>query len=184
MKILNIPGNIGALRNWLSQFSHVDLIDPHQLNQLGRQDTLVLPGGNVGGLTADLSISIRSAIERECRLIAICGSFQSLFIDTEEDNHHRCLRFFSGHTLKLNTPRIGCIKVDTTWFSGSPYFNHSYAVTIKDTETPNVMSGHFAIDETGFCWAVKTDQILGVQFHPELSNKTFDAVFSKWLGAN
>jgi imidazoleglycerol phosphate synthase glutamine amidotransferase subunit HisH len=184
MKLLDIPGNIGALKHWLSSFGSVELINETQLGRLNGSDILILPGGNVGGLTASLVASVRRATDRGCRLFAVCGSFQSLFLGTEEDPCHSCLQLFLGQTYKLEYPRVGLFEVDCDWFTGVPYFNHRYAVSLNeylegDPNTPN-----FAIDSTGFCVAVRTKRILGVQFHPELSMGMFDKTFKQWLDAS
>jgi imidazoleglycerol phosphate synthase glutamine amidotransferase subunit HisH len=184
MKLLNIPGNIGALRNWLSLFGSVELVEQFQVEQLNSRDILILPGGNVGGLHISLADAIRRAVGRGCRLVAVCGSFQSLFTDTDEDVHHSCLQLFFGHTSKLNHPRIGRFTVDCDWFSGTPYFNHSYGVSIANQTATGCSNTAYAIDSSGLCVAVRTDHILGVQFHPELSMGTFDQIFYQWLGAN
>uniref|UniRef100_UPI004054E10B glutamine amidotransferase-related protein n=1 Tax=Thalassospira sp. SN3W TaxID=3035476 RepID=UPI004054E10B len=178
MKILNIPGNIGALRSWLSQFTNIEVIHTNQISQVGAGELLVLPGGNVGGFSKRISDAIRESIDRDCRILAVCGSFQSLFTGTEETNNQFCLQLFSGYTTKLPSPRIGPIEVKSHWFSGSPYFNHSYAVCVPETSKELM---HFALDDSGMCWGIKTRQILGVQFHPELSRNTFDMAFTEWL---
>lgn len=184
MKLLNIPGNIGAVRNWLSQFGAVELLDHSQVEQLEKGDVVILPGGNVGGLSTSMAQPVREAVRRGCRLVAVCGSFQSLFIDTDEDRLHACLQLFSGHAYKLDRPRIGRLRVECDWFDGIPYFNHSYAVSIDKFSAVEVPEASYVIDSSGYCVAVKTEQILGVQFHPELSSGAFDRTFQQWLTAS
>ncbi len=178
MKILDIPGNIGALKYWLTQFANVEMIKPDDIPFLESGEILVLPGGNVGGFSRKTSQDICLSIKKRCRILAVCGSFQSLFSGTDEDHNQFCLQLFSGYTKKLISPRIGPFRVESYWFKGSPYFNHSYAVT---TTKKNRNSDHLAVDEFGICWAVRTKQVLGVQFHPELSQNKFDMAFTKWL---
>jgi imidazoleglycerol phosphate synthase glutamine amidotransferase subunit HisH len=183
MKLLNVPGNTGALKYWLSSFGTLDLINEVQLEQLDRSDVLILPGGNVGGLTASLVAGVRGAMDKGCRLFAVCGSFQSLFMETDEDLHHSCLQLFSGRAIKLNHPRIGRFEIESEWFSGMPYFNQVFGVIQEYPFNDN----HISIsinDLTKICVAVRTEQILGVQFHPELSMGTFDKAFRKWIDVN
>lgn len=184
MKLLNMPGNIGALKHWLSSFGNVELINETRLGQLNRSDVLILPGGNVGGLTASLAAAVLGATNRGCRLFAVCGSFQSLFMSTDEVLHHSCLQLFSGQTSKLDRPRIGLYEVDCEWFTGMPYFNHGYGVAINEAPKTDSCIATFAIDPTGLCVAARTEQILGVQFHPELSMCSFDMTFRQWLCAS
>ena len=181
MKLLNIPGNIGALKHWLSSFGTVELIGEAQLGQITVSDVLILPGGNVGGVTASLAADIRKATSRGCRLFAVCGSFQSLFTGTDEDLRHTCLQLFPGRTIKLDRPKIGLIGVDCDWFTGMSYFNHRYGVAINESTKNDCDVAAFTIDSAGLCIAVMTEKILGVQFHPELSMGSFDKTFRQWL---
>lgn len=178
MKLLNIPGNIGALHSWLSIFRETIIIDTHGLIDIEQGDILVLPGGNVGGFTPDALHAVQSAISHKSpRILAICGSFQSLFSGTDENKHLRGLSLFHGTSIRLPSPRIGMHHVDSSWFSGKVYFNHCYGVQTG----PDCNPSQLILDPSGFALGLQTYDVLGVQFHPELSQSNFDNVFHQWI---
>ena len=176
MNLLSIPGNSGALYKWLDSFGPVKLISCAELDSLSKNEILILPGGNVSGLDGILVKKIKESYQNGCRIFAICGSSQSLFKKTEEEELE-CLNIYAGSVVRLNHPRIGRFDFQSNWFTGKPYFNHSYAVSVNLTYKSDI----FIFDSKGFCLAVKEARIFGVQFHPELSGGVFDKVFSEWI---
>ena len=65
MKILKIPGNLGALVKWAGQFSKVEFINESKICSLAKNEILCLPGGNIGSLpTKSLQIEISNFFKR------------------------------------------------------------------------------------------------------------------------
>ena len=184
MKILELPGNIGALKKWIASFSTPEFIPQDEIERLGKGDILVLPGGNIGALPNEkVKSEIKSFVKRGGRLFAICGTFQSLFTSGEEGGSSCYLEIFPGISCSLKDPNIGFCNIDSVWFNGRVYFNCKYGVSLnsQDKVFLNNIGVKTMVDDDGILLGVKSENILGVQFHPELSNGSFNKVFLNWV---
>ena len=180
MKLLNARGNIGALTKWLRKFEDVTLVEGSDVSDICCGQCLVLPGGNVGSISsAEIKQDIIDAIDKGVRIFAICGAFQTLFSGTVEVKHSNSLGLFDGFVVKLSKPKIGYSKVCGTWFSGVVYNNCMY--NVESRQLPTELCENVIVSSDGFTSAIKTNNVLGVQFHPELSNGNFDLAFQCWL---
>ena len=183
MKILELPGNIGALKKWVASFSTPEVVPLKKIEFLGKGDILMLPGGNIGALpNAGVKNEIKSFVDRGGRLFAICGTFQSLFMNGEERGSLCHLEIFPGTSCLLKVPNIGFCNINSSWFEGRVYFNCKYGVSLtpKNKVFLHNIGVKTIVDDDGILLGVKTKNILGVQFHPELSNSGFNKVFLNW----
>ncbi len=184
MKILKIPGNLGALVKWAGQFSKVEFINESKICSLAKNEILCLPGGNIGSLpTKSLQIEISNFLKDGGRLFAVCGAFQALFSSNEEDDTGHYLSLFPSRGYRLKCPNIGFNKIEASWCAINAYFNCKYGVHYNkdDWVQSDVDHVNLATDKLGNLQAIQTNSILGVQFHPELSFGNFDAVFENWV---
>ena len=137
-------------------------------------DQLVLPGqGRFGrvmeALTQQGWIEFLNQWRADNKtLLGICVGMQVLFEGSAEDPQAKGLGWFSGQAERLAFPKqpmVGWAKVDSQWLlPGYAYFVNSFAIRESSYSIGNTCYGE------SFCCAVKSDHIVGVQFHPEKSS--------------
>jgi len=111
--------------------------------------------------------------------LAICVGMQILF-DGSDEGKTPGLGIIPGRVEKFPddtmTPHIGRNKIKSDWMNGMGYFANSYAATSAvgwETATSNHASPFIA--------AVRHGDILGCQFHPELSGQWGSDIIEGWL---
>ena len=134
------------------------------------------------------------ARENKLRIIGICLGFQLLTEFTEEDGGIKGLGLIKGHTEKLKKANIefsnngwsninirkdeilhhsfiGSQKLTKkSIVNGRVFFNHEYGVKLKKTS-----GKHFFINKNNasdYVAAFFSKNLIGIQFHPEKSQKT------------
>ncbi|MCD6166859.1 imidazole glycerol phosphate synthase subunit HisH [candidate division KSB1 bacterium] len=149
-------------------------------------EKLVLPGVGAFGEAKHnldrlgLTPAILQAVQKKVPLLGICLGFQLLFAHSEENGNHSGLGIFPGSVRLfpqgLKVPHMGWNQVqivrnnrllenipDNSFF----YFAHSYYVELEPND--------FVIGTTeyglNFVSVVGKDNIWGMQFHPEKSQK-------------
>jgi len=183
-------GNVGSILNMLKKIGYQAAIsaDP---NEIMKADKLILPG--VGAFDEAMSNLQQSrlvpllnqrALEDRCPILGICLGMQLMSRRSEEgrlpglgwieaDTRRFHLGPEQGH---LKTPHMGWNLVDvmdtTGIFAGFEepprfYFVHSYHVCCDDPSNVLATSTH----GYKFTSAIRRDNILGTQFHPEKSHK-------------
>ncbi len=156
-----------------------------------RADRLVLPGvGAFGDFMAGLrarglDAAVLEAVRRGVPLLGICVGMQALFQVGEEMGEHAGLGLLPGrvvafppelHAQGLKIPHTGWNRV--AWVRPNPlaaglepggyaYFNHSYYCCPTDADDPIARTAYGLT----FVSAVQRDNLLGVQFHPEKSQR-------------
>ncbi len=156
-----------------------------------RGDRLVLPGvGAFGDFMAGLRArgldeAVLEAVRRGARLLGICVGMQALFQVGEEMGRHAGLGLLPGRVVAFPTelrsqglkiPHTGWNRV--TWTRPNPlangleaggyaYFNHSYYCRPSGTED-GIACTDYGLT---FVSAVGRENLLGVQFHPEKSQR-------------
>ena len=162
----------------------------HDPEVLRRADAIVVPGqGSFGGIAEAMHGALGEVLVERIRAgapyLGICLGLQVLFEGSEEAEGVRGLGVFRGRVRKLSPgieaatgrpfplPHIGWNTVTPTGAGLLPerdaffYFAHSFAAVPED---PAVVLGTCAYGER-FVAAVAKDNVVGVQFHPEKSQR-------------
>lgn len=180
-------GNLHSVYNALfsQDFSIKITANPEDLADGNR---IILPGVGAfksfmdGLLHQDLAAPLRRAAKRGDPLLGICVGMQALFEISEEMGEHPGLDLLPGRVVRF--PDLKGLKIPHTgwnrlWFQKkSPiftdippgsyaYFNHSYYSAPDDHSDINAQTD-YGID---FASAVQHDNLFGVQFHPEKSQR-------------
>mgnify|MGYP006163263079 FL=1 len=166
-------------------------------------DKLVLPGvGSFGnGMQMleklDLIDSINFFVKKGNPFLGICLGMQMLLEDSEEDNYIKGLKYISGNVTKIPTsyqniilrkiPHIGWSKInlniknkifsninDEDYF----YFVHSFMSMPND---PKKIIATCDYNDFKVTAAISDDNIIGMQFHPEISSKSGLKVINNFL---
>jgi imidazole glycerol-phosphate synthase subunit HisH len=159
---------------------------------------VVLPGvGAFGdfmsGLRArGLEESVKEVVSKKIPLLGICVGMQALFDIGEEMGEHKGLGILSGKVIEfpkmpeLKIPHTGWnqleVKSEASLFNqvndeAYVYFNHSYYCQPKNSS--DVIAGtHYGIK---YACAVQHENIFGVQFHPEKSQKVGLQILKNFL---
>ena len=153
-----------------------------------KAERIIMPGvGAFSGFMQDLKqknliTPINEFIQKGNILLGICVGMQALFDNSEEDGNHPGLGILSGSVelfLNLNDLKIPHTGWNQLWFQEETpllhgiqkgdyvYFNHSYYCL--PTHPANIA----ATTDYGkdFCSVVQKENVFGVQFHPEKSQK-------------
>lgn len=149
---------------------------------------LIIPGiGFISSITEEIDAikelreQIHAFSESGKPILGICLGMQLLGSESEENILAKCLGLLDFETKNLancvsssSVPHIGWNQVsynqNSELFNGIPddtdfYFSHSFAVMSTNFSTSTT---NFEID---FVSSIKFDNIFGVQFHPERSQK-------------
>ena len=199
MKIAIIDYGIGNLRSAEKAFQHIGLdaaltIHPRDLDVA---EKIVLPGvGNFGECMSALNASgfvgpLMAAVKMGRPLLGICVGLQMLFEGSEECPEQKGLglikgfvRRFNGAAFEQNGAERTRLKIPQIGWNGLEfprphplfagiaagshvYFVHSFHAQPVDSTDVIAMAdygGHF-------CASVGRENVLGVQFHPEKSQR-------------
>lgn len=190
MKIGVVDYRMGNLRSVLTGLKRVSASGfiVSFPEEIGNCDKLILPGvGSFGDAVrnlkkAGLDEGIREFIRRGRPFLGICLGFQLLFEESEESKGVRGLEMFKGKVVRfpeipgIRIPHVGWNSIDIkkpssvlegvengTFF----YFVHSYYVVPQDRGIVLTETDYFV----KFCSSILYENILGVQFHPEKSQR-------------
>lgn len=191
-------GNVGSVKNALL-FLGAKVLISRELTDIEKSTHIVLPGvGAFGdgmkkleefGLVDVLRIE---AIEKRKPFLGICLGMQLLASIGEEGGLHKGLGWVPGRVRrfkideeKFRVPHIGWNDVlpvnDAPLFSGIAssvfYFVHSYFFVPEDK---NIIAATCDYGEE-FPAAIQKDNIFGVQFHPEKSQKSGLALLKNFI---
>lgn len=122
---------------------------------------------------------------KEIFKVCICLGFQILFTDSNEGgNTNKGTNLYSGHVINFNksnsqyltnTGYSKIFKSDNIPFSSKDYFfNHKYHIEEGSLEKKNFISYFFSFNGKNKFLAMLFDSsinLLGFQFHPEMSGK-------------
>lgn len=191
MKITMIDYGASNIRSALKAFEHLgaDVLltgDPADVLQA---DKLVLPGvGAFGsGMKAvrelDLEPAIKERVAAGVPLLGICVGMQFLFESSDEMGNHTGLGLVPGDVTRFELedpankiPHMGWNQIkhdEQHWLmAGVPtgsyvYFVHSYYC--RPTNPANTIAR--TDYEKDFCAVVARENVFGIQFHPEKSQK-------------
>ena len=172
-------GNLTSVRKGFAA-AGAELYAPRLPADLARAEAIVVPG--VGHFSATAALhsewraGVRAALDRGAKLFGICLGLQWLFEGSDEDTEVAGLGVIAGRCRRLpptlKVPHVGWNSLDirrpSRLLSGiasgtQAYFTHSYAADV----TPEAVA--LTTHATEFAAVVETDQLFGVQFHPEKS---------------
>ncbi len=162
-----------------------------------RAEKVILPGvgafkDGMEGLTeVGLVPVIKEAAAAKVPFLGICLGMQLLFEKSEELGQHQGLGLLPGSVVgfrdpNLRIPQIGWNQLEPTrespLFRDIPagsfaYFNHSY-YCVPEIEQQIITKTHY---ESAFASAVWDENIFGVQFHPEKSQKVGLQILKNFL---
>ena len=176
-------GNIKSLSNALS-YLNIENNFISDFNQIELCDTLILPGvGAFGAAMNNLATHsfispIKDHLAKNKKLIGICLGMQLLFEESYEFGINKGLGFIKGKVLPfkniidIRVPHVGWNKA----LSSNPkysnnqkdyYFLHSYYCK-PNNKKDILFTSSYGIN---FCSGIKSNNIYGLQFHPEKSQK-------------
>ncbi|TQV88749.1 imidazole glycerol phosphate synthase subunit HisH [Aliikangiella coralliicola] len=148
-------------------------------------DGVVIPGqGRFGTVLKNIrenkwDVFLESARQINLPILGICVGMQVFFEASEEDSNVAGLSWFKGKAKALDFPKkpmVGWAKLDSEMWSDSVvYFVNSYAIKQSDLSIAETCYG-----ET-FCAAIKKDNFIGVQFHPEKSSEAGSEIIRQAL---
>ena len=180
-------GNIKSIISALNYLGADNIVVSADYETLKSADKIILPG--VGSFRKAM-IQIREnnldkyleeiAVKNNKPLIGICLGMQLLGASSTEDGFTKGLGFVNAHCIKfdntdLKVPHVGFNQLKTDikskLYDGLPdesdfYFTHSYKM-VSEHEI-NQSYCHYGSD---FIASFEYNNIVGVQFHPELSQK-------------
>ncbi len=149
---------------------------------------IVLPGVGAFGdfmsrlRSLGLEEALQQVLQRGALLFGICVGMQALFEYSEEMGRHAGLGLLAGEVVRfphrplLKVPHTGwnelTLRCDHFLLTGLPdrpfaYFNHSYYCQAEDKQDCIAETEH----DLTFTSVVARENICGVQFHPEKSQK-------------
>jgi imidazole glycerol-phosphate synthase subunit HisH len=163
-------------------------------------DYVVVPGqGAFGafaaGIEGGLADALREHIQAERPYLGICLGMQVLFESSDEAPGAAGLAILAGHVKRLEPgidpatsrtyalPHIGWNAVEAPGAEPSAephyfYFAHSFAAEPSD---PSVISGTTLYGAQRFTSAIRRGAVMGVQFHPEKSQREGLALLERFF---
>lgn len=182
-------GNLNSVRNALSYLG-VRSTATSKASEIRNARRVILPGvGAFGYMMKSLEkkkliAPIIEAIEQSKPFLGICLGMQALFEESEESPGVKGLSVFQGKVVRFRkgkVPQIGWniveAKNQSMLASGYAYFVNSYYPKPKDKSIISATSNY----NGEFAAAIKRDNILALQFHPEKSGEYGLSIIREWL---
>ncbi|MFW5980899.1 MAG: imidazole glycerol phosphate synthase subunit HisH [Halanaerobiaceae bacterium] len=186
-----IDYGIGNLGSVVKAFKYLEI--PVKLTdskkQIKRAEAVVLPGVGAFGegmrnlRKNNLDQVIYEIIKKGVPFLGICLGFQLLFTTSEEDKGVKGLDIFSGQVKKFDKNKVNKIphmgwnqvklrKQDPLFKEFTEdhnfYFVHSYYVKPENDE---IVLGQTGYGRQNFVSVIRSNNIWGIQCHPEKSSK-------------
>ena len=181
--------NVKSLINAIQHLNYNPIIFNHDRN-INDADCIILPGvGSFDGVMKtmnnnDLINPIKVAvIEKKIPILGICVGMQIFFSESEEGTYTgldlvngKISKLFYNPSLNLKVPNTGfrevCFSkknplITATIEKEFLYFNHSYGLISNNFKHNHDFSHH----NKNFVASFNIDNIFGMQFHPEKSQK-------------
>ncbi len=182
-------GNLKSVKNMLDYLG-VDSIITSNPEDLLKADKVILPGVGAFGQVMNslrekkLDFAIKKVIENKKPFLGICVGFQVLFEESEESPGIKGLGIFKGKVKKFKqgkVPPTGWNKIlakkENSYGEGYVYYVNAYYPCPENKKNILFESAH----HIPFCGGFEKDNVLGVQFHPELSGNWGINFYKKWL---
>jgi imidazoleglycerol phosphate synthase glutamine amidotransferase subunit HisH len=169
-------GNLRTLEAFLKtlefDFCSIKIEDLEKIDQ----GTLLIPGNGNWSSYIESGIINLIKTKKYMNFIGICGGFQIFFQNSEEAPGNGSA-LMSGNVQKLSsvTPTIGYLDVGEY---GPMYFSNSYGVPFKKDKTKNIELYEYDGKKYIACFRFKN--LIGFQFHPEVSGNLGREIFLKY----
>jgi glutamine amidotransferase len=188
MKLVIIDYGMGNLKSIRSAFKYLsvdDIVLSHDYDIIKQADKVLLPGVGSYAKAIDeinkleLNKILDEIVLRDKKpLLGICLGMQLLCNSSEEDGYTNGLGYIDAECKKFNisgskVPHVGFNQVETNTNSkiyssfenkNDFYFTHSYRVQSKNNINQSICNYG-----EKFIASYEVDNIIGTQFHPELS---------------
>lgn len=196
-------GNIRSVHKALLEAGAKDVVITHDPQIIKNADKLVLPGvgayaqcmGGILAIDGLLEVLEEKVLKNGAPFLGICVGMQLLADFGVEFETIKGLGWISGKVTKLEPknhdlkiPQMGwnevapnaCKYFDKAWDGQTKdvYFVHSYAFRAQNPEN---IAATCTYGADKFAAAVQKDNIFGVQFHPEKSQKAGLKLLNAWL---
>ena len=188
-------GNVASVYNLINRLGY-DIKVSNKVEDIKKSSHLILPGVGAFGSSVEkiknnISIELLSdeVKVKKKPFLGICVGMQVLAEKGLEFGSHEGLGWIEGTVEKINAkvlPHVGWnnieMKKNSPIFSNIKnasdfYFVNSYAFKVKDN---NFIIAETTYENT-FCSAVQKENIFGVQFHPEKSQKVGQDIIENFL---
>ncbi len=187
-------GNLHSVENALRAAGATDLTVTANPDLVAKADRIVLPGVGAFGACANALRAVPGMIEameqrvrREAApFLGVCVGMQLMADVGEEMGQHRGLGWVRGRVRRLETGTMAAKVPHMGWNdvvplsdhalvpAGEAYFLHSYAYEGGDVIATSDHAGPVTA-------AIARDTMLGVQFHPEKSQRYGLAMLERFL---
>ncbi len=181
-------GNVSSVKKAFDYLGKASIVTSDE-KEILNADKVVFPGvGNFGDVIKQLKkrkldATIKKVVEMKKPFLGICVGLQVLFEESEESPGVKGLGFFKGKVVKFTKgkiPQIGWNRITSKSIgNGYVYFVDSYYAVPEEKGIIEATSDYYV----KFTAAVKKDNILATQFHPEKSGKFGLEILRKWLNA-
>jgi imidazole glycerol-phosphate synthase subunit HisH len=191
-------GNLRSVLHALNALEAANIRVVHSPHDLAGADKIILPG--VGAFGAGMQKlreqglvqSIKDAVYAGTPYLGICLGMQFLFECSDEMGDHRGFGLLPGRVTRfhdlpnLKVPHMGWNQIVRQKHSpllrdiptdGYAYFVHSYYCA-PDNPLDTIATAEYG---SPFCAAVQHENIYGVQFHPEKSQRTGLQILTNFL---
>ena len=193
--IINIPNcNTTSIYHTMTLFSN-DVAAIDSCKEIKSKDTIILPGvGNAYSVSKFLEKNgyfdeIKEFENKNKKIIGICLGMQMLFKDLNEGGNSKGFGFFSSEVLEIS--KINKLKTNIGWRKIKSidknflenenyyYFCHSYYVNINDEDYSFLKC--VTEENPRIPAIIQKNNIFGLQFHPEKSQKKGIMLIKKFL---
>lgn len=193
--IINIPNcNTTSIYHTMTLFSN-DVAAIDSCKEIKSKDIIILPGvGNAYSVSKFLEKNgyfdeIKEFENKNKKIIGICLGMQMLFKDLNEGGNSKGLGFFSSEVLEIS--KISKLKTNIGWRKIKSvdknflenenyyYFCHSYYVNINDEDCSFLKC--VTEENPRIPAIIQKNNIFGLQFHPEKSQKKGIMLIKKFL---
>lgn len=195
VEIIDIgSGNIKSIQNWIERL-HVPTKVITKATDI-KSEFVILPGvGSAGSYmkrikNKDFDKAILEHVDKGNRLLGICLGFQLMGHSSEEDGGVEGLNILNGTTKKvkksyshngwekftLRKDELKSQSFNSTLkltkkqnINGRVFYNHEYGFVLDDSKSFNKA---ISTQYDKYSSIVVSDNIIGIQFHPEKSQQT------------